>query len=383
MRRNAIALLTFLCIAAAGTAGAEGNIHLGKLQIDPYASVQESWTDNVYFTPTDEQSDRYMRFLPGVKVAFPFGEHQFEAEYFALFTRYNTFSGEDTTDQTGRGRLGLNFGRSLTLDLSDAYTKNHEGRGESATGFIEVYRLNTAKATAAYRLADRSKVQVDYSHSTYNYMISDFRDRDENLVAAYVYYRFLPKTSAFIEYDHKTVDFTLAANDPSGNSLDNTQDSVLVGITWEATAKSTGTMKVGRTKKNFESSAVTDLTMWSWYVDIDHQFSDDTRIKLAGKRQPNETDFFGTSYYITTGASVDFTQRILSKTDLLLVGSYGTDKFSDGRKDTTTILGAGLKYWIKDWFNVNADYRQQKRDSNLATAEYTEHRTTIGASVVF
>ena len=383
MRNYVIGMLLLSLLAGARRSEAEGNIHLGNLQIDPYASVSESWTDNVYYTPTDEKGDRILVFQPGIKLQFPFGQHRIEAEYFVSFNRYNKYTGEDTTDKTGRGLLDFRFGSSLGLTLTELYTKNHVDRGQSATGFIEVYRENASKASAFYQLTGRSKVQVDYSHTSYNYMISNFQDRDENFIAGYLYYRFLPKTSVFVEYDRKGVDFTLAQNAPGGVSLNNTQDSVFLGFTWEATAASRGTVKGGRTKKDFESPFVRDLTMWSWYLDIDHRFSDLTSLKIAGKRVPNETDWFGTSYYITTGASADLTHRMFSKTDLLLSGSYGTDYYSNGRKDTTTILGGGLKYWIRDWFDVSAQYREQKRDSNLPTAEYTEHRYIIGLDMVF
>jgi hypothetical protein len=375
-----VAVCLLICV---DKAEAVGNIHFGKLQIDPYVSVSEIWTDNVYYTPTDELSDRIAVFTPGVQLQFPFGMHRFEAEYYETFNRYNTFPGEDTTDHVGHGLLDLKFGSYLGLTLSDDYVKGHEDRGESATGFIEVYRQNTPMASAYYQLAGRSKVQVDYSQTSYNFMVSNFRDRDERFVAGYLYYRFLPKTSMFVEYDHRTADYTLPVNTTGGLSLDNAQDSAYIGITWEATAISKGTIKAGRTKKDFEAAGVTDLTMWSWSVNIDHHFSDLTWLRIIGLREPREANYFGTSYYITTGASMDFSHRMLSKTDVLLSASYGKDDFSSDRKDTTKLLGGGLKYWIKDWWDVGVAYRLRKRDSNLDTADYTEHRTLVSMDMMF
>ena len=383
MRRAVPLVLLLVGIVMADRAEAIGNIHMGKLEIDPYVSVKEIWTDNVYFTPTDELRDRITRLVPGVKLLFPFGMHSIEAEYYGVSDRYNTYRGEDTTDQFGRGVVDLAFGSNFGLMISDWYRKDHEGRGESATGFIEVYRANTPKASAFYQLAGRSKVQVDYSRTSFNFMISNFRDRDEELVAGYLYYRFFSKTSVFIEYDHQSADYTYPQYSPGGIPLDNTEDSALIGITWEATAKSKGTIKAGRTKKDFESDTLRDLTMWSWYIDIDHHFSDLTHLKLRGMREPNEAKLSGTSYYITTGVGADFSHRMLSKTDLLLEASYGTDDFSNARKDKTSLLGGGLKYWVKDWFDIAVEYRERKRDSNVDSADYTEHRYLVSAEMMF
>jgi hypothetical protein len=241
--------------------------------------------------------------------------------------------------------------------------------------------------TAAYQLANRSKVQLDYSQTTWNFMTSDFRDRDEGIMAGYIYYRFLPKTSAFIEYERKAVDFTEAATPP----LDNSMGSLLLGLTWEMDGRSRGTVKFGRTSKDFESPAVKDFSVWSWSIDLGHKFSERTSLTVTGKREVNETNAFGTAYFITTGAYGELSHGFMSKMALLVRGSYGTDRYSVSygppepvvREDKTRMAGTGLRYTMKDWLEFGADYNGRNRDSNIDVNDYRETQYILSANMSF
>jgi hypothetical protein len=368
-----------------GNAGAAGNIRIGQMEIHPFLSLKEVFSDNIYSTSTLQKDDSITVTTPGVKLLWPFGMHRLEAEYYAVDSRYGTYRGENTTDHHAKGLLGLQFGSYFSLTASGAFDKGHEPRGSSATGFIEVFRTNTASVSAAYQLANRSKVQLDYGKATWNFMNSNFRDRDEELMAGYLYYRFLPKTSAFIEYERKAVDFIEATT-----FYDNSMGSVLLGLTWEMEGSSKGTVKFGRASKDFENSAVKDFTVWSWSVDLGHKFSEETSLIVAGRRQVNETNAFGTVYFITTGAYGELRHGFMSKMALLLRGSYGTDRFSNAvppetmtREDKTRMLGAGLRYTMKDWVEFGADYNKKNRDSNIDVNDYQETQYILSANMMF
>ena len=375
-------LTTFILTSAADAAG---NIRFGQMEVHPFLSLKEVFSDNIYSTSTEEKSDSITVTTPGLKLLWPFGMHRLEAEYYAIDRRHHTYRGENTTDEHAKGLLDLKFGSFFGLTLGDVYAKGHEPRGSSATGFIEVFRTNAAFASATYQLTGRSKVQVDYTATSWNFMASNFRDRDEDLVSGYIYYRFLPKTSAFIEYDRKKVDFT-----PATTGLDNAMDTLSFGFTWDMTGRSKGTIKAGRTAKDFEDPAEKDFTVGTWSVTVNHNFTDLTSANIIGRRDVNETNFSGTSYFITTGAAVDLTHKFASKMAFLVRGSYGTDKFSNAvapsttvREDETNMVGAGLKYFMKDWLEFGADYYKRTRDSNIDVNDYHETQYVLSANMSF
>ena len=382
--RTAVALV-FLIVALTSRAHAIGNIRMGQMEIHPYVALQEEFSNNIYTTATDQKRDSVTIITPGVRLQLPMRMHRFEAGYYAVDRRYDTYRGDNTTDHYANGLLDLKFGSFFGLTLSDVYAKSHEPRSWSATGFIEPFRTNAASASATYQLAGRSKVQVDYTATSWNFMSSDFRDRDEELLSGYIYYRFLPKTSSFMEYDRKMVDFT-----PATTTLDNAMDTISLGVTWDVTGRSKGTIKAGRTAKDFEDPAEKDFTVWTWSFNVNHNFSELTSINIVGLRNVNETNFSGTSYFITTGASADLTHKFASKMAFVVRGSYGRDLYSNAvppsttvREDTTSMAGAGLKYFMKDWLEFSADYRKRNRDSNIDANDYKETQYLLSMNLAF
>jgi hypothetical protein len=382
--RTAVALV-FLIVALTSRAHAIGNIRMGQMEIHPYVALQEEFSNNIYTTATDQKRDSVTIITPGIRLQLPMRMHRFEAGYYAVDRRYHTYRGDNTTDHYANGLLDLKFGSFFGLTLSDVYAKSHEPRSMSSTGFIEVFRTNAATASAIYQLAGRSKVQVDYTATSWNFVTSDFRDRDEELVSGYIYYRFLPKTSAFMEYDRKMVDFT-----PATTTLDNAMDTLSLGLTWDIDGSSKGTIKAGRTAKDFESVAEKDFTVWTWSVKVSHNISELTSINIVGLRDVNETNFSGTSYFLTTGAFADLTHKFVSKMAFVVRGSYGTDVYSNAvapsttlREDKTSLLGAGLKYFMKDWLEFGADYKKRKRDSNINVNDYRETQYVLSANMAF
>jgi hypothetical protein len=379
---SSVLVMLLLCLVPA-VAPAAGNITLGTTEVHPYVSVKEDFSDNIFYTSTDERSDSITTITPGIRLVHPFRAHAAELEYYAVVNRYSKYRTEDTTDNFANGKVDLKFGSLFGLRLTDAYTQSHEPRASSSTGFIEEYRSNAAGLSATYQLADRSKVQVDYGRTDWRYLTSSFRNRDEDLVSGYFFYRFLPKTSVFVEYDFKKVSFV-----DGSLELDNTVGSALLGLTWEMSESSKGTVKAGTLAKDFSDKAKGSVSTWTGAVDVRHAFSERTAVTLGGSRVVNETSLLGNRYYITTGLSAELTHRFLSKLTGALRGTYGTDDYADAlaagedaRRDRTTTAGAGVTYKMHDWISLGLDYGLKDRRSNQSANDYTEHSTLLSVNI--
>ncbi len=379
-----ICLITFASLLSMKSAAqAEGNIHLGQLRIHPFLQVSESFSDNIYSTPSGTIEDSIMTYTPGLKLEYEFGRHKAEARYSSISSRYRTHKFENTMDHNANGTVDLKLGSFFGLRFSDVFTKGHEDRGYSATGFIEKFRSNTGIVSATYRLTDRSKVQFDFGKSAWDFETSTFRDRNETLSSGYLYYRFLPKTSAFIEVDHKTVAFT----NPS-LGLNNNMISSYAGLRWEITEKSKGTIKAGALRKDFESPFQKDYGSWTGTIDLSHAFSEYTNLTIIGQRVVHEANIEGISYGVISGSYAEFSHRFLRKLQVSVNGSYVTDDFSNpvppdivARRDRTGLSGGGIKYLFRDWLSFGVDYTSRVRHSNIPSAFYREHVTMISATI--
>jgi polysaccharide biosynthesis protein VpsM len=371
-------LLFALCLPVPAFAAA-GNIHYEALQIHPFVSVQEAYTDNVFAVATNTEHDWITTLTPGISLLLPYGRHSFSADYRVAYAMHSRFASEDTTDQYANGMADLKLGSLFGLKLSDAYTKGHEPRNSSTSGEIEKYEKNAATVVGTYQLADRSKVQVDYTRDFWNFAVNDYRDRQEDLVAAYVYYRFLPRTSGFIEYDFRNFNY-----DQKQNGLDSKTNYGFLGVMWEMSAITKGTVKAGYLSKQFDASGQEGLRTWTASADVNHAFSESASIRLVALRDANESSALGTRYYITTGAYGQYTQKLAAKISGVARISYGVDDYSNpippdtlARYDKTFVGGVGLKYQMRDWLEFALDYDHRNRDSNIDVNDMVENTYSL------
>lgn len=386
IKKAALGVIVSLFVPA--LAMAEGNLHLGPLELRPYVLVTESYSNNIYSTPINKKRDWYTVTHPGLRLNLPFRDNDMAAvEYSAVFQRYGKTDSENTTDHNANGLLDLKFGSLVGLKLTDAYRKGHEPRGSSSTGFIERFHTNDAAAALTYELADVSKVELDYTRTNWKFKTSPARDRDEDLASAFFYLKFLPKTSGFAEYDHKEVDYKLNAAEWPLLNNNSSVDSGSLGLTWEATETSKGTVKAGYLHKNFSGANKKDYGTWTASADINHDFSDYTALTLNAARTVNEATLSGTRYLISTGGYAELRHVFLTKFMGVVHGAISRDKFSDAtggtsdptvtRRDLTVNSGAGLKYRIQDWLETGLDYTHKDRNSNLNENDYDENLYSI------
>lgn len=368
-----------------GSRRESGALKLGPVEVHPYLSVKETYSDNIFATPGATEHDFIMVLTPGIYLQLPVRNHTFSIAANTALTRYSKFSTENTDDYFVNGTANFVFGSQINLKASDTFIKGHEPRGSSSSGTIEKFDNNTAAASLTYLLAEVSKIQIDYARTDWDFKTSTFRSRSEDLISAYLYYRLMPKTSAFIQYSFKNVRF-----DDKTAGLDNKMQSALLGLSWDVTGKSKGSIAAGYLRKDFNVSSRGDLKSWTASADITHNFSDYTSLKLIGKREVNEASLLGTRYYVTTGVYGEVTHRFLQRLALVAKASYGQDKYSDIipgdallRKDNTLTAGMGLHYIMRRWLEFVLEYNYRNKDSNIDIYSSKENTLSLMMNASF
>lgn len=377
----------FISLCFTPTANAEPNLHAGNLEFHPYFTLLERHSSNVYSTATERKNDYITTAIPGLKLELPINsKHRLGVDYNAVLDRYGKYTEENTSDHNASVSGEMNLASVFMIKLSDDYKKGHEGRGASSTGFIEKFWTNSAGVTLEYSLTDLSKVRFDASYDKWNFTTSKFRNRHDQDNSLYVYYRILPKTSVFGEYDHKRTTYELKSPDLASKT-----DGGQLGLIWEISERSKGTVKTGYLKKNFNDKSLKDRGSWIYSVDLSHDFSSKTSVKLNGQRTVNEASLSGTNYLQTTGGRVEFFQRVYDKFAASLNGSYNVDKFSNAvvsisplvRRDVSVATGAALKYMMRDWLDFSVGYTHRTRNSNINDNDYdvNEYMLQINAAM--
>lgn len=368
--RIGVFLLLIFFIPA--SAKPEDNLRNEMRGLHPYVSVTTALRDNIHYTPTTKLSDYSVTTTPGIKFQFPLRMHMFTLDYNTAMIRYSKYTSENTTDHNFSGMFDFKFGSLLGLKVMNNYSRDHEAKGSSYSGIIERYEANTVAASVSYHLADISKVEIDYTMTTWDFMTSNLRDRDENLMSGYVYYRFLPKTSAFLEYDRKDIYYDLLSNNP-----DSKEQSAFFGLKWGIYERSNGVIKGGYLWKDFESLSEEDYETWISSINLNHRFTDYTVVSLANKRVVKEAAIRDTDFILSNESDVKFIHRFSERIDVILSGSYSKDDFSnvagnnrEVREDVAISGGIGLKYTVQEWLSLALDYEHEERDSNINNYDY-------------
>jgi Putative beta-barrel porin 2 len=283
----------------------------------------------------------------------------------------NTVQGNGISYEA-KGRIIYNFGRGLYLDVIDQFVRSYESRATDLSvlpGESAKYKSNLFNAIVYYDTSNRTRLRLDYA----NYYLAlddpseDFRSRTDNVLSAYFFYRFRPKTSAFVQYSFTDVKYK------ASHSFDSREHLFAGGLKWDITARSVGIIKAGYGIKDFVSTddKVDNLIL---EAQIRHRFSSKRQATLTAFRKTNETDIDASSYVLSHGVRIDCQQSFSAKLAGFLHLSYWHDKYHarqgtgdpfGGLENNTYEAGLIFQYKFKRWLESDFGYTYTRRASSV------------------
>lgn len=328
-------------------------------------SVEGAGTEGDYaFVVTPEGG--YKRFI---------GRHSAEVSVTSQITRFQDFSEENTENYTINGLTNLDITRILDLDLFASFTEAAEPRGGSGTRLeqdLEPDKVEITGYGGAFtvgRPASRVQVQVGADRSQWRYQNNqqEFRDRDDERVHGRVFYNISPRTSVFVGAGLKDVDFIR-----QGTNLDSEELSYEVGGRWDVTARTTGSVSVGRTEKDFDNPVFDDADTTTLAGRLSWDARPRTTFSVYGSRQFEETTSLNDSFFISELLGVSVDQSFGSRWNTFAYYNQTNDEFESGREDDITDYGVGLDYSLRRWLSIGAQYSVVERDSNVPGNDYED-----------
>lgn len=382
------ALIAMLASAVCSTPASA--LNLGKFIVRPYLGFQTIYDDNVYALDLNKVHDWYFLTSPGIMLKLGRWDNTVELEYRTDIYRYvDTGDFNDVEDHFIRAGAGFKLHR-LSFRVNDLATRGHESRQQvnaAITGAgLNRYWSNDASAGASYELSSKTKFELSYDNYFIDYSNAslDFQDRMDNGVTGDFYYHITPKTSLVAEGVYRNVHHY--QDTPEANRLNSNEYWAMAGVTWDITAKSTGTVKVGYEWKDFGAGRKNfDSPVYQVY--IDHKFTAKTAVRLEGLRQANETDDPRVDYYTMTSGSLSLFYNPLTKLELkpyisavndLYSGELTVDGDTARRSDLLISAGIDFTYRMNKWVSFTVGYKHTKRSSNLTFYDYTDNMAAVG-----
>ncbi|NWG88035.1 MAG: outer membrane beta-barrel protein [Hydrogenophilaceae bacterium] len=354
----------------------------GGVFIYPGLGLSLGNNDNVTGASANEIDSTFYSLRPQVVAEVKTRGDRYTASYAGNFTRYQDSSNDDF-DHNDLQLAGDNvFTSRAALGWGIGYIQRTDPRGATdrpTSTSPDKWHSPIARALFAYGAkgaTGRIEVEASLQDKTYDNNRTYTRSSDVELrnLAGRFFYRVAPKTSALVEVRDTEADYKL-----STSTQDNNERRYYVGATWEATAATTGIVKVGRLEKKYDAAGVQDFSGSSWEGTIRWQPLTYTAFDLTtSKSTSDSTDTASYDYIVNKNISLAWNHMWSSYLGTRVnVGRLKSDFAASTRSDETTSYGFAVMYQWRRWLQVGLDWSHTKRDSNDNANDFTRNVTML------
>ena len=404
---NRLRVILSLCFIASLPAYAqnqeqrpEPTLVRGPFTLESSVGIEALDDSNIFESATNVKSSQIGRLTPSLSVQFEPARSLLELVYDGDFGWYEQSSDDNYSDHELEAGAYLLLGERSGLDLVASYEVGHENRGTGLTqGFDpdsaifpeEPDRYETEQFLARYTYGvSQARAFVVFEGSTDSLIYKNNRartrqfDRDDTYGQMTFGIRVRPKTSLQLRVRARDIEY----NNPRafGVSLDSREYRYLLGVVWDATSKTTGSVRVGQIEKNFDAPARRDFSGPSWEVAIRWSPRTYSHFDLSTERYVDEpVDLLGdatdTAIY-SLSWNHEWSGRLESK--IVMSRLDQTYRYVTGnRKDTSPQYGAALIYKSRPWLRWEAGIDLNTRDSDLTAYNYDQTIARLGVWITF
>lgn len=359
-------------------------VDVGEMSLVPTMNLQVGYDDNILSANTNEISSMVTVLSPSVQLIAEQGLNAYRMSYTLSKGIFENSSADNYLDHDLSFDAHLEFNSRNKVDLRAAYNRGHEARGTglSANGGVanavtEPLEYDTKSVSFNYQFGgDEATGRIELYGELLDREYKNFRnittgrDNQEVIAGGIFYYRIAPKTSLLFEARNKDVDYDL-----SSSTLDSNTWRYYVGATWESTAKTTGTVKIGHYDKDFDSTTRQDDDGVSWEAAVTWAPKTYSVFELTTGQEDKESS--GTGDFINAKVVrlnwnhgwTDFVN-----TDLGI--SHTTETYegaTNGREDKIKSYSAGLNYDMRRWLSLGLSYTYNDTSSNVTGVSFDKN----------
>lgn len=362
----------------------------------PFLSVGSFYTDN-YFNEPDASKEEELTYIftPGIWLSVPGSKEplldvdmnvnspgglnvsrldnvdpgRFQAYFlgFMDISENQRFTEQEMVAYRTEGMLVYRTRGGLSLELFDVLNHERDVYGSGTSILLDKYDKNLFGGSLGYEFTPKLKFRGDYSWHNLGYVHdrNQYRDRDDQTGSAYVFFKALPKTAFFVQYE-----YTLIQYDQQVQS-DSNEHHYYAGVDWDVTEKSRGRLKFGAGQKDYERVSLEDQDDFLVELRTDHQLTGKTGLTFKAVRRSNESDIQGLDSKLSTQVEFALSSQLTKKISALISGYYLNDEYRGSarplaqRQDDYYNAGIGFGYDLAQWLNASIGYAYTKRNSNM------------------
>jgi len=380
----------------------EINIRAGNFEINPSFRITEEYTTNFFSEDNGSigsggrverpDSEATTIYTPGLKIDYPGENLRFELDYKSRIQRHRKFSDEDNEDQDVSLKLELiSPAQRLSLILSNHFSDTKDPASIDARTAANLNRAdrtkNISRVEIDLKLSELFKLVFDVSYKSDSFDKFDRENTETTQYKSALFYRLTQKTSATLNYTLKSTQYPDAPSFINSNSLLHT---VNAGIHVDSTAKLSGIVEFGFTRKRFTQSDFSgeNESTFDFEVDLFWDVRERTKLRLGAERAIDEA-ITGNARSITRNDfALGITQGIYNKFTVNLIGilsyrSYTRDFSGFKRADRAYGTNVGLTYKTQEWLSASIDYEYIDNLSNRNTNEFRVSTWQFNINLLF
>jgi hypothetical protein len=346
------------------------SMDIAGFDFTPTLLLGERYDDNLRGDNENELSSWVTTIEPSFQLTAEGRKSGHQLEYRMMSDIYHAESDATHTDHFLTLRSVLEFTSRHRLRAGLGHRRIEETTDTTLEGVNDKYTLTDAELGYTFGAVTASN-QIDLL-SRYEQLrfqnsggINVDQERDSTGLTGTWYHRLSPRTRALAELRYTDHEYTTDLFNRSS-----TDTAALVGGTWDATARTTGTLRVGAQQKDFDDSDRTDFTSPMWDIGLTWSPRTYSTFGVNARRAFDEgDDGASTVQDINTLFSWDHTWSPWITTELeyqILDREYEATL----REDDRTAFGASVVYSYDRWVDFTLGYRRTNNDSTVSENDY-------------
>lgn len=377
-------LLTNIAVAAdvgpaSGVEFDPGRVNAGVFEVMPWVGLKYGRDDNVGSTSAAKTATTFTLLNPNIVIGLPTHGNFYGAKYSGDFRRNSGSVRDDYNDHKFRMLADNTWSARLNSLINLDYVKGHDARNALLFASQEKWHTSGINgklhygAEGAQGQFEVTAGQMSKRYDTNNTGATQLYSHDRADFGGTFFYKIAPATQMFVEADHSKFSYVAVAS----NKYDSTEQRYMMGVKWDATAKTKGSVKFGTVKKSFNLGLTPSGSSAIWDADI--TWAPKTYSVLDISMHQKAAEYGGTGSFMVS-RDTDFSWAHDWSgyvTSALTLGNGSDDFVNSARMDKRSSYGMKLTYGFRRWLRAGVGYEHIRRSSTQAVNNYTKGVTML------
>jgi hypothetical protein len=361
-----------------------GQVESHGVRVAPFtlrAAVQSAvgYNDNVALSQNNRISSMFFSLSPSVAIGLEGALHRYYLVYRGNYGVYSASTADNYADHNVAVSASDDWTTRFRTSFLYDYGRGHVPRGTTGDAISEPLRFDTQtiRGDASYGTAGaQGRIDGTVSYTQLRYLtareVTAVRDNDRLELGGTFYYRVAPRTRALFQVTHADV------SHPNDATLDSSENRYLVGATWDALAKTEGTLRVGYMTKTFDNVALGDFSGPTYEASVRWSPRTYSVVEATARRVFGESVSSGSSFVVANRATLSWNHAWSERVQSTAGYTYGKlDQRGLNRTETYQNWAIKTSYALHRALRVGAEYRRDTRESDAAGFAYKRNLTLV------